>query len=179
MGFRRWLVVGLCFCVFCGCKSAQSYYDYCGPMPDEGGDFLYRKNSVLGGDPSMKRADEEAPDEQATPDEETGPEPTPAPPVGEGPGPGVDMDEDLPTIAPETRLDGAADERGDDELEGVADDELDPESEDELTESQDDLDDEVAQGGNGGSKPSASALDWHARGKDRRSPIQQVRFRAE
>jgi hypothetical protein len=34
-----------------GCRQCQSCYDYCGPLPEEPCDFLYRKNSILyGGD---------------------------------------------------------------------------------------------------------------------------------
>lgn len=76
---RRWLIVGLCFCIFTGCVACQSNYDYCGPMPDEGGDFMYRKNSVLGGDPAMKRIDQEGEQASGEATDETGPEPTPAP----------------------------------------------------------------------------------------------------
>jgi hypothetical protein len=34
-----------------GCRSCQSNLDYCGPLPDEPCDFMYRRNSILGGDP--------------------------------------------------------------------------------------------------------------------------------
>jgi hypothetical protein len=35
-----------------GCRQCQSCNDYCGPLPDEPCDFMYRKNSILsdGGD---------------------------------------------------------------------------------------------------------------------------------
>ena len=169
MDFRRWLVVALCFCVFSGCKTCQSVYDYCGPMPDEGGDFLYRKNSVLGGDPTMKRMGDVPPEAPAE-EEETGPQPTPA---DEEPRPDMEMEGDRPTMAP----DESADERVYDELEEVADDEsdrdLDGESESDLDDSDSD-DGEVA-----GSEPSASGLDWHAPQKKSPPPIRQVQFREE
>ena len=175
MDLRRWLLVGLCFCIFSGCKTGQSYYDYCGPMPDEGGDFMYRKNSVLGGDPAMKRIDEEATGEQGEPADETGPEPTPAPPPDEEPVPGMDLDGDRPTTAPET--DGAAEEMGDEELE-LADEEPEPELGDDLGESPNDSGDEVAGDERTNSEPSSTTA-WHAPSKNGRSPMRQVRFRAE
>jgi hypothetical protein len=30
-----------------GCRQCQSCNDYCGPLPDEPCDFMYRKNSIL------------------------------------------------------------------------------------------------------------------------------------
>ena len=183
MGFRRWLVVGVCFCVFSGCKACQSVYDYCGPMPDEGGDFLYRKNSVLGGDPAMKRMDDKAPDEQGGETDETGPEPTPAPPADEEQGPDMEMEGDRPTLAP----DGAADTRGYDDLEGLADDDSDQDLGGEPERgldngdlSNNDFDDEeVARAQRGASKAPASTVEWHAPLKKGRSPIRQVQFRDE
>ena len=90
---RRWLIVALCFCAFTGCVTCQSNYDYCGPMPDEGGDFMYRKNSILGGDPSRPLGDEES-DQQSDQngEDENLPEPTPAPAPDETPAPGLDLD---------------------------------------------------------------------------------------
>jgi hypothetical protein len=32
-----------------GCRQCQSCNDYCGPLPDEPCDFMYRKNSILSG----------------------------------------------------------------------------------------------------------------------------------
>jgi hypothetical protein len=152
-------------------------------MPDEGGDFLYRKNSVLGGDPAMKRMDDKAPDEQGGETDETGPEPTPAPPADEEQGPDMEMEGDRPTLAP----DGAADTRGYDGLEGLADDESDQDlgGEPERGLDNSDLsnsdfdDEEVARAQRGASKAPASTVEWHAPLKKGRSPIRQVQFRDE
>ncbi len=173
MDFRRWLVVGICFCIFSGCKACQSVYDYCGPMPDQGGDFLYRKNSVLGGDPAMKRVDDKTPDEQAQQTEETGPEPTPAPSPDEEPRPGTEMEGDRPTLD----SDEAADERVYDELEDMADDGSDRDGlgREPAEEPESDLDDDEVAGGH--SEPST--VEWHAPMKKARSPIRQVNFRGE
>lgn len=74
-----------------GCRNAcQSHLDYTGPLPAEPSDFLFRKNSILGGDPSkppLKTGPiEPAPEEEVPPglvgedlQEEAAPEPAPAP----------------------------------------------------------------------------------------------------
>lgn len=96
---HRWrmLFVGLCIFVFTlGCRGAcQSHNDYTGPLPYEPSDFLFRKNSILGGDPAMsQRMAEGLSDTPTVPAEETAGEegsteevPTPAP--------GLDLEDDL------------------------------------------------------------------------------------
>lgn len=147
---RRWLIVGLCFCVFSGCVACQSNYDYCGPMPDQGGDFMYRKNSVLGGDPAMKRIDDEPKPAEGEAADETGPEPTPAPPPDEAPTPGMEMDETT-----------SGSEPNDD-----AEEESQPQASYEADE--DDVESD---------EDSVSTLQWHAPLKREPAPVQQVRFR--
>lgn len=161
---RRWLIVGLCFCAFSGCVSCQSNYDYCGPMPDEGGDFMYRKNSILGGDPSMPLADGTKQDQVAEGEEaEGGPEPTPAPDPDDLPGLGIDSegDEDsqmLPSEDEPQAGDEAADESESDE-EQTNYEEADAERE------------TVAE-------QPISTLQWHApAAKPATSPLKQARFR--
>jgi hypothetical protein len=165
MHCRRWLVVGLCFCIFSGCKTCQSTYDYCGPLPAEGGDFMYRKNSVLGGDPAMKPIDEEPP-AQADETEENGPEPTPAPPPDEAPRPGIDADDDSAEMSFDDEMGDPAD--------GLADEE---QNVDLLEEG---ADDEVAEDGTVESAPATASLQWHAPGSKRvNSPVKQIRFQGE
>lgn len=41
-----------------GCRQCQNCYDYCGPLPDEPCDFMYRKNSILSGGNGDVVADE-------------------------------------------------------------------------------------------------------------------------
>ncbi|HET6883767.1 MAG TPA: hypothetical protein VFI31_26680 [Pirellulales bacterium] len=155
---RRWLIVALCFCAFTGCVSCQSNYDYCGPMPEEGGDFMYRKNSVLGGDPSRPLADEESDQEsEQNGKDENLPEPTPAPPPDEMPVPGLDLDggmtDDDAGMAPDEESQPQAYEE-----------ELDEDAADTT-----DADDE---------QNPISTLQWHApTAKQKTSPIKQVRFR--
>jgi hypothetical protein len=160
---RRWLVVGLCFCVFSGCKACQSIYDYCGPMPDQGGDFMYRKNSVLGGDPAMKRIDDEPAAGKLGDEEESGPEPTPAPPADEEPRPGMEMDDESPELSFDTEID----EQADDELDADAWED-------------DEVGDELADSDIESTAPPPAALQWHAASSKRNdSSIRQVRFRDE
>lgn len=167
---RQWLIIALCFCAFTGCVSCQSNYDYCGPMPDEGGDFMYRKNSILGGDPSMPRADQSTGEQGEEGGEtESGPEPTPAPAPDETPTPGIDIegDEDL-DMAP---ADG--DPQAYEELPEDADEEaaMDADEEGIIPASGESVTDE-------GAGSPVSTLDWHAPAKKQKeSPIQQVRFR--
>jgi hypothetical protein len=150
---RRWLIVGVCFCIFSGCVACQSNYDYCGPMPDEGGDFMYRKNSILGGDPSMPLADDEAAsDEQDGSAEESGPEPTPAPPPDDQPQPGMDMDD--------------------------AGLELEPTA-DSVSESDDSISPQAAEDEMESDEETVSTLQWHAPVKGGPSSVKQVRFRGE
>jgi hypothetical protein len=157
---RRWLIVGLCFCVFSGCVSCQGNYDYCGPMPDQGGDFMYRKNSVLGGDPSKPLAAGTTPTTKET--DETGPEPTPAPPPDQEPVPGMDLDESTDDMAPE-----------DDEARQQSYEEEADESSDEV------FDEELTLNEPTDNKP-VSRLQWHApTHKPTQSPIRQVRFSSE
>lgn len=160
--YRRWLIIALCFCAFSGCVSCQSNYDYCGPMPDNGGDFMYRKNSILGGDPSMPLADDEANEDQAGEEtSEDGPEPTPAPNPDESTEPELDMDGDE---GPRMRSTDVEPQAGADE----ADD-----SEAELT----DAEIPVTEDENVAKKP-VSTLQWHApMTKPAKSPIKQLRFR--
>ncbi|HVX11450.1 MAG TPA: hypothetical protein VHC22_09735 [Pirellulales bacterium] len=153
---RRWLIVGLCFCVFCGCVSCQSHYDYCGPMPDEGGDFMYRKNSILGGDPSMPQSDGAT--KPAGETNETGPEPTPAPPPDEEPLPGMNDEGRSQSYESDLSDEEMPDEEGSDV---------------ELTS------DESAEGDSDeNEKQPISTLQWHApTGKPSSSSVKQVRFR--
>lgn len=173
--YRRWLIVALCFCAFSGCVSCQSNYDYCGPMPDTGGDFMYRKNSILGGDPSMPLADETNQDQAGEEAEgEGGPEPTPAPPPDELPAPGLDLDdEEAPDMLPS---DGEP-QAGDDEAgESEPDEELtgdEVETDEELTD-----DESPAVESEKVAEKPVSTLQWHAPAtKPATSPIKQVRFR--
>ena len=154
---RRWLIVALCFCVFTGCVSCQGNYDYCGPMPEQGGDFMYRKNSVLGGDPAMKRADEQPAGEPGAATDESGPEPTPAPPPDEEPRPGLEMDDLSPDSDADLTPD--ADQPGSDEGPQAADES------------------EAEQAGDDGEQ--VSTLEWHAPSKSDPTAIKQVRFRSE
>lgn len=161
---RRWLIVGLCFCVFSGCVSCQSHYDYCGPMPDEGGDFMYRKNSILGGDPSKPLATGTTPTTQES--DESGPEPTPAPPPDQEPMPGLDLDNSTDEGGPD--MSPADDETRQQSYEEDAETESDEVFDEELT-----LDEPVD------SKP-VSGLHWHApTRKPAPSPIRQVRFSSD
>ena len=158
---RRWLIVGLCFCVFSGCVACQSSYDYCGPMPDQGGDFMYRKNSILGGDPSMPAVDGAAGGEQGDEAEESGPEPTPAPLPDEEPMPGMDVDDESSETDPE-----------------MAPGESRPQSYEEEASDEEPLDDEEAVEEEVDAQ-SVSTLQWHApTGKQKQSSIQQVRFKS-
>lgn len=154
MHSRRWWIVGVCFCAFTGCVACQSSYDYCGPMPEEGGDFLYRKNSILGGDPSKPPVGEEgAAVSEGQSDEDIGPEPTPAPAPDEEPTPGIEFD-DSPT--------GPEPEMAPEEGSGDADE---PQASEDAAD---------------GAEQSAATLEWHApAGKGGTSPIRQVRFRGE
>ena len=65
-----------------GCRTCQSDLDYCGPLPDEPCDFMYRRNSILGGDPQSTANLEAAPSED---DEENLPTPVPQAQDGELP----------------------------------------------------------------------------------------------
>lgn len=77
-----------------GCRSCQGHLDYCGPLPDEPCDFMYRRNSILGGDrrpEAMAAMAEAQAKEQAETAGEAGGEmqeeenvPTPAPALEEG-----------------------------------------------------------------------------------------------
>jgi hypothetical protein len=161
---RRWLIVALCFCAFSGCVSCQSNYDYCGPMPDEGGDFMYRKNSILGGDPSMPLADEANQDRAAQEaGAEDGAEPTPAPPPDEIPGPGLDFEGD----------DGSDMLPSDGEPQAGDDEAGESETDEELTDGDGaDAESEML------AETPVSTLQWHApSAKPATSPIKQVRFR--
>jgi hypothetical protein len=126
-------------------------------MPDEGGDFMYRKNSILGGDPSKPQSDGATTPANETND--TGPEPTPAPPPDE---------ESLSDMDDEGRPQSYDSDLSDEEM-------LDDQGSDvELTsdESTDAGEVEVDQ------KQPISTLQWHApTGKPSSSPIKQVRFR--
>lgn len=161
MRHRQWLIIALCFCAFTGCVSCQSNYDYCGPMPDQGGDFMYRKNSILGGDPSMTQADQATGDQNQEADEtESGPEPTPAPPPDEMPAPGMDEDGDLESdmASPDGESQGYEEDA----------DEMSDEIEDEAVKP---VSAEVESN-------AASTLQWHAPTKKQQaSPVRQVRFR--
>jgi hypothetical protein len=96
---HRWrmLFVGLCTFVFTvGCRGAcDSHNDYTGPLPYEPSDFLFRKNSILGGDPAMSAriaeglSDTPTNPEAETSGEEAGPEDVPTP------APGFGLDDDL------------------------------------------------------------------------------------
>jgi hypothetical protein len=158
---RQWLIIALCFCAFTGCVSCQSNYDYCGPMPDEGGDFMYRKNSILGGDPSMPLANQSTGDKDQQADEtESGPEPTPAPPPDEMPAPGMDeeSEEGSEMLPPDGESQGY-EENADEESDEIEDESVEPASA------------EIE------SNP-ASTLQWHAPSKKQNEPaIRQVRFR--
>ena len=167
---RRWLVVGLCFCVFTGCKACQSIYDYCGPMPSQGGDFLYRKNSVLGGDPTMQRIDDKpAEGEQA--EEEQGPEPTPAPAPDEAPRPSIDLDMD--DESHDLSLDSESDDPTDELSDDMATDELEADAL-EAADGEDLVEDEP-----GSDAAPTEALQWHAPSKRSDSSVKQVRFRGD
>ncbi len=51
-----WLILFTVAASAAGCTSCASPYDGCGPVygtPEGPGDFRYRKNSVLGGDPAL------------------------------------------------------------------------------------------------------------------------------
>lgn len=161
---RRWLIVALCFCAFSGCVSCQSNYDYCGPMPDEGGDFMYRKNSVLGGDPSMPLADESNQGQGVEDEEgEGGPEPTPAPAPDEMPEPGFDLEgDDGSDMLPSDGEPQAGDEEaGESETDEELTDADSPGAENEML-----------------AETPISTLQWHAPStKPATSPIKQVRFR--
>ena len=65
-----------------GCRSCQSNLDYCGPLPDEPCDFMYRRNSILGGDPHSTADLDAAPTEV---NQEDLPTPAPEGPQGEFP----------------------------------------------------------------------------------------------
>ena len=65
-----------------GCRTCQGNLDYCGPLPDEPCDFMYRRNSILGGDPQSTANLDAAPSED---DEENLPTPVPEPQDGELP----------------------------------------------------------------------------------------------
>lgn len=96
---HRWrmLFVGLCIFVFTvGCRGAcQSHDDYTGPLPYEPSDFLFRKNSILGGDPAMsQRMAEGLSDTPTVPEEETADEESPTEDVPT-PAPGLDLEDDL------------------------------------------------------------------------------------
>jgi hypothetical protein len=165
---RRWLIVALCFCAFTGCVSCQNNYDYCGPMPDQGGDFMYRKNSILGGDPSLATADQNS-DEQAEQagEDENAPEPTPAPPPDETPTPGLGFDGSTIDEGPDMSPEGESRPQGYEE-------ELDEEDgvEEDAAEEEPDVTD-----GDSDENP-ISTLQWHApTTKQKQSPIKQVRFR--
>ena len=166
MHCRRWLVVGLCFCVFTGCKACQSIYDYCGPMPSQGGDFLYRKNSVLGGDPAMPRIDDQPLSEDQA-EEEEGPEPTPAPPPDEAPRPGLDMEDESPDLSFDLESDDPTEELTDD----MASDEVESDALEE--------DDYVAENESATDEAPTGALQWHAPSHRGASAVKQVRFRSE
>ena len=105
------LLLGMGLLAFAlGCRSAcQSHLDYTGPTPAEPSDFLFRKNSILGGDPSKPPLTtspiEPAPEEDVPPglvgedlEEEATPEPGPAPGMDdldmEVPGEGDEADRD-------------------------------------------------------------------------------------
>lgn len=181
---RRWLIVGLCFCAFTGCVSCQSNYDYCGPMPENGGDFMYRKNSILGGDSSMPLADESKEDQAGENEEgENGPEPTPAPAPDEMLEPGLDLEGDE---SPDMLSPDGEPQAGDDDSDTS-------ETAEELTGGE--LTGGELTGGEltGGESPDVespdveseaiikkpiSTLQWHAPAeKPAKSPIKQVRFR--
>ncbi|HEX7450373.1 MAG TPA: hypothetical protein VF306_22625 [Pirellulales bacterium] len=92
---QRLLLLGLGILAFSlGCRNTcQSHLDYTGPLPAEPSDFLYRRNSILGGDPSKPPLTtgpiEPAPEEDVPPGlvgEDLGEE-APADP---GPTPGID-----------------------------------------------------------------------------------------
>ena len=156
MYHRRWLIVAICFCIFTGCVACQSNYDYCGPMPEQGGDFMYRKNSVLGGDPSITPIDQQ-PEETDKGEEEEGPEPTPAPPPDEIPRPSLDLDDDSAVPDNEmTPTDEEADANASPQASYDADEE-EPE----------------------GESKTASTLQWHAPTKQQPSAVRQVQFRSE
>lgn len=96
---HRWrmLFVGLCIFVFTvGCRGAcQSHDDYTGPLPYEPSDFLFRKNSILGGDPAMsQRMAEGLSDTPTVPEEETAGEEAPTEEVPT-PAPGLDLEDNL------------------------------------------------------------------------------------
>lgn len=156
MHHRRWLIVALCFCIFTGCVACQSNYDYCGPMPEQGGDFMYRKNSVLGGDPSITPIDQR-PEEADKEEAEQDPEPTPAPPPDEAPRPGLDMEDG--STNPDARMTPTDDEADSDAGPHAANDadEDEPEAETE----------------------TVSTLQWHAPSQQQPSAVKQVRFRSE
>lgn len=93
---QRFMLVGLSIVALAlGCRNAcQSRLDYTGPLPAEPSDFLYRKNSILGGDPNKPPLTtgpiEPAPDEEVPAelrgedlDEEAGAEPGPTPGMDE------------------------------------------------------------------------------------------------
>lgn len=170
MHCRRWLVVGLCFCVFTGCKACQSIYDYCGPMPSQGGDFLYRKNSVLGGDPAMQRIDDKPADGEQG-EEELGPEPTPAPEPDEAPRPSIDLDMD--NESPDLSFDNESDDPTGELNDDIATDDSEADGLEEL-EGGDLAEDEAAT-----DAAPAAGLQWHAPSKRGDSPVKQVRFRGE
>ncbi len=140
------LLLGLGILAFAlGCRNTcQSHLDYTGPTPAEPSDFLYRRNSILGGDPSKPPLTtgpiEPAPEEDVPPGlvgEDLGEEATADP----GPTPGLDeLDLDNPRDDEETMPDALppADAEG----------EGDPAS--------DAMPDEAAEAG-----PQAQ-LEWHA-----------------
>lgn len=147
MHHQRWLMVAVCFCIFTGCVACQSNYDYCGPMPEQGGDFMYRKNSVLGGDPTITPIDQQ-PENGDQDDEDQGPEPTPAPAPDEAPRPSLEMEDgdlDSETTPPDEANPQAANEVEDE-----------PEAEAETE--------------------TVSTLQWHTPSRRQPSEVKQVRF---
>lgn len=127
------LLVGLGILAFAlGCRNTcQSHLDYTGPMPAQPSDFLYRKNSILGGDPSKPPLTtgpiEPAPEEDVPPGlvgedlgEEAEQEPAPAPGMEdldmEAPGQGDELNRD--SMSPDAESDN---QPGESEPDGAAD----------------------------------------------------------
>lgn len=133
MHHRRWLLLGITVLTFAlGCRNTcQSHLDYTGPLPAQPSDFLYRKNSILGGDPSKPPLTtgpiEPAPEEDVPPGlvgedlgEEAETEPAPAPGMDdlemEMPGEGDELNRD--SMPPDAEGD---DQPGDSESDSSAD----------------------------------------------------------
>lgn len=139
---HRWrmLFVGLCTFVFTvGCRGAcQSHDDYTGPLPYEPSDFLFRKNSILGGDPAMsQRMAEGLSDTPTVPEEETAGDEAPPENVPT-PAPGLGLDDDL-----EGDLNPDLDREPPDEPGDETDDTTDTDLDGDLGETADDIGDDV------------------------------------